>query len=612
MQVQAPKYNGYPTIASLATGLGSLGRYEDTYMVHAAEGETVVPAEVLAANPELKQHLFWQMRMMGIKDPNRYVVGNTMNSINPVTGQPEFWFKKIKNFAKKVFKKALPVIAPIVGNLIAPGIGGIIASGLVTKLQGGSWGDVLKSSALSYGIGALGQGVSGAFGAGSLAEAPGAFAKSFGAGLSAPWSAAKGLLAGTPLSSAPATLNPLAQGIFGPTGLNAAFPVGAAALKQVPKQTAFGSETLGKIFPTYQTGAQLQEYGINPQTGQYDVQGMMGKSVVGPGGREYIQTQTEAGTRVQLSTGESVIVPQSYADSVPIDANTGLPSASADAGLRQASTNYMATGTSGGAPSQTTLQQGAQIPEGYELSYEGVEVGGTPKLKLVDAPDPTFWQGAKEFGLRTAEKAIVPGIMAGLAYLDAEKPEENPEGTREQLAGEANRLAYDDWLALPPDQQYSEQGIILLRKAGIRPTGQSVEKLAEITGTTVEQAQAYLDRYYGPQTSTPSPETEVASLAIEPPTIPDIGIAIGSPEFNAGLPPELQPGVIAARGGIVSLQGGGEITGPGSGTSDSIPARLSDGEFVMTANAVRGIGNGNRDLGAARMYDLMSRYERTA
>ena len=57
---------------------------------------------------------------------------------------------------------------------------------------------------------------------------------------------------------------------------------------------------------------------------------------------------------------------------------------------------------------------------------------------------------------------------------------------------------------------------------------------------------------------------------------------------------------------------GGEIVGPGTGTSDSIPARLSDGEFVLTAQAVRGAGNGDRDLGAARMYDLMSRFERMA
>ena len=69
---------------------------------------------------------------------------------------------------------------------------------------------------------------------------------------------------------------------------------------------------------------------------------------------------------------------------------------------------------------------------------------------------------------------------------------------------------------------------------------------------------------------------------------------------------------------------GGYIQGPGTGTSDSIPAaiyqnggrvqeaRLSDGEFVMTADAVRGMGGGNRNLGAAKMYEMMNRLERRA
>jgi len=57
---------------------------------------------------------------------------------------------------------------------------------------------------------------------------------------------------------------------------------------------------------------------------------------------------------------------------------------------------------------------------------------------------------------------------------------------------------------------------------------------------------------------------------------------------------------------------GGEVEGPGTGTSDSVPARLSDGEFVVTAKAVRGAGGGDRDVGAARMYDMMSQLERVA
>ena len=65
-----------------------------------------------------------------------------------------------------------------------------------------------------------------------------------------------------------------------------------------------------------------------------------------------------------------------------------------------------------------------------------------------------------------------------------------------------------------------------------------------------------------------------------------------------------------AHGGDVHA-GGGEVDGPGTGTSDSVPARLSDGEFVLTAKAVRGAGGGNRDVGAARLYDMMSELEAT-
>jgi hypothetical protein len=53
----------------------------------------------------------------------------------------------------------------------------------------------------------------------------------------------------------------------------------------------------------------------------------------------------------------------------------------------------------------------------------------------------------------------------------------------------------------------------------------------------------------------------------------------------------------------------GAINGPGTGTSDSIPAMLSDGEFVFTAKAVRAMGNGSRRKGAKKMYKLMKMLE---
>ena len=56
----------------------------------------------------------------------------------------------------------------------------------------------------------------------------------------------------------------------------------------------------------------------------------------------------------------------------------------------------------------------------------------------------------------------------------------------------------------------------------------------------------------------------------------------------------------------------GPINGPGTGTSDDVPAMLSDGEFVFTAKAVRNMGNGSRRKGAKKMYALMKKLEGTA
>ena len=54
------------------------------------------------------------------------------------------------------------------------------------------------------------------------------------------------------------------------------------------------------------------------------------------------------------------------------------------------------------------------------------------------------------------------------------------------------------------------------------------------------------------------------------------------------------------------FSGSGEVTGPGNGISDSIPARLSDGEFVMTQKATEELGADNLQTmmdDAERAYD---------
>ena len=77
-----------------------------------------------------------------------------------------------------------------------------------------------------------------------------------------------------------------------------------------------------------------------------------------------------------------------------------------------------------------------------------------------------------------------------------------------------------------------------------------------------------------------------------------------------------QPTAMLAGGGPANSEDfprrNGPINGPGTGKSDSIPAMLSDGEFVFTAKAVRGAGNGSRRDGAKQMYRMMKQFEGNA
>lgn len=98
-----------------------------------------------------------------------------------------------------------------------------------------------------------------------------------------------------------------------------------------------------------------------------------------------------------------------------------------------------------------------------------------------------------------------------------------------------------------------------------------------------------------------------ASLAVESPqrAFAKGGIAALAPRrYNAG--------GYAGGGTSEFPRRIGQIAGPGTEKSDSIPAMLSDGEFVVTAKAVRGAGNGSRREGAKRMYQMMHKLERMA
>ena len=77
------------------------------------------------------------------------------------------------------------------------------------------------------------------------------------------------------------------------------------------------------------------------------------------------------------------------------------------------------------------------------------------------------------------------------------------------------------------------------------------------------------------------------------------GMPMGEPRVNQGGVTELD---YRAKGGFVPV-GIKE-------KADDVPAMLSKNEFVFTADAVRGAGNGSVEKGAQKMYDTMKNLER--
>tara|TARA_R100001377_G_scaffold22028_1_gene11750 strand:+ start:1218 stop:2168 length:951 start_codon:yes stop_codon:yes gene_type:complete len=135
--------------------MAQMGRFGDTSMAHVSPGEMVVPKEILNRRPNLQRGIMGAIAQEGM-DPRRYTVGAPQNSINPMTGQPEYFN------LKKLLKFAAPfVLGPAVGSLLG-NLGGATAMGSALRgalgaagtsaLTGGKKKDLLRSALLG-GIG---------------------------------------------------------------------------------------------------------------------------------------------------------------------------------------------------------------------------------------------------------------------------------------------------------------------------------------------------------------------------------------------------------------------------------------------------------------------------
>jgi hypothetical protein len=171
--VQAADIAAESPLAELAAQIAAAGRGPDTTLAHLTPGEVVLPPEMMESE-QFETAVENRFRELDL-NPEQYVVGMGIASLNPQTGLEEFgFFKKLGKSIKKLAKKIAPVAGPL-ANFI-PGVGPIVAGaiGAATNVVGGKGLKGAISGALGgYGTGKLLGGIGSLGGAGAGAGAGG-------------------------------------------------------------------------------------------------------------------------------------------------------------------------------------------------------------------------------------------------------------------------------------------------------------------------------------------------------------------------------------------------------------------------------------------------------
>lgn len=434
-------------------------------------------------------------------------------TINPVTGLPEFFLKKVFNSVKSAVKsvvnatkKALqsPVgrilgtiaLATVLGPFVGVAMAGGLAGAGTTLLAGGSLKDALVSGALGY-IG--GGGTIGGF---------------------SPLKAVSGALGtGTGLLSTGSAIN---TGLtMGALGTGAGLLMGQP-LRQAARMGAMQGLTAGAVQGLSRGTLQSPEVELTP-------------------------TGTPASPTAQAATPASSNAPGS-------------------------NPYYLQPASGAPAPSPTLWDKMTQAPVKLYNEYLSPNRPGLPNdAGMIQRYAPLALAGtAAAYGLGGMEETPAnPAPVFNAQYTGREFIRDNPDLFRGGLDASYQRPNLPGGTIVDPSQMYRYYSA--QNPSGLPSNMPGPQAPAEV-------AQPYnMAGLYG-----------IPQLYGSPP----VGLAKGGEPRPTNFPRKTGP-----------------IDGPGTGTSDSIPAMLSDGEFVFTARAVRNAGGGSRRKGAARMYKLMKKLE---
>ena len=576
--------SGIAQFPALAERMAKYGRNEDNMLAHVAEGELVIPSQFLE-DEVIKQRIYDILTEAGVEDPEAYVVGAESNDLNPTTGLPEFFLKKlfkkvvkgIKKVVKgviKVIKKIAPIVLPIVLAMtpLGPIYGAAMGSGIGTLLNGGSIKDALKSALISGAVGGVTAGFTGNTGSftGNVGEA----ASGFGARVG---QTASGFTEG------------ISSGSFG--GFKDSFfadyvPTPGA---EVDKAANIVDSLNPEINPN-QSFTDSSVARLNNTQSAVAVQGPGGGPMtIGPGG------EIPAGFKVlgPVETGKTITTGTKLLDTVVdtgetpgfMDSVKGALNPNDDVGFIEGMKDAF-------MPGKGTVDPAAGNAE-YIAAYDNAMT--LPGMDQAGAQ--AAGKTAQSAAIDAATKAATPGLirrfaptaLAGTAIAGGAGFFDVPE------MEQANFLDYnsDGTPVTGQDLIDADPGKYLVKNLG---QIQLNEETGEYEPITTDLA------IMGEDTVGYVPPEQVAVM---PRIDPQQYLTSSTPGG-----PFARPYVTAAEGGpIFPRRNGGIAPDEGTAGEDSVRAMLMPGEFVMTTDAVRGLGNGNLNNGIKNMYSVMRNLE---
>jgi hypothetical protein len=490
---------------------------------------------------------------------------------NPMTGLPEFFLGNLFKKVGSAFKS--------VGKAVVKGVKSVVSG--VKKFAKSTIGRVVIGAALFYFAGPAAFAL---LGPGASAVAVGAF-QGFAAGFGSTLLAGKGIKEALKIGAIGGVTAGLTQGIMGGAE---AFSAGSYT----------GPQTFGAAVDNLVSGAKnLVGAGTPPPSGAEVF------NVPGPetGFVNQAPGTTMPGTSLNLSSpqvdmgyqanpfqmqpqagAESPFTYTAQAQGAPVPSSVGTSTFTPDAA------GAAAPGSAGGLTTQqaSDLMQSNILPAGQQTpAVGGAEKGFFGNLFDKIVPGSPSEADLIQKGLDAVKKlpAGTPESIQRSVYEAASKAPSAISKYAPLALGAVGIMGLSGGFKQPESEQPNITGGL----TGQQLLDQDPAKYGLPFGG-VNTTYATPTPYYNPQNyqrQTPDP------YAMQP-VQPVKAFADGGPSNVDGYPRKQ-----------------GAINGPGTGTSDSIKALLSDGEFVFTAKAVRGAGQGSRRKGAKRMYQLMRSLE---